>query len=64
MTRTEQEIAVKGQAPVTLVLRQSPHGPIVNDVLGDIAGNTPIAAWWGFLETKNPIPKALPTQPR
>ncbi|KMN17428.1 penicillin acylase family protein [Pseudomonas weihenstephanensis] len=55
MTRTEQEIAVKGQAPVTLVLRQSPHGPIVNDVLGDIAGNTPIAMWWGFLETKNPI---------
>ena len=55
MTRTEQEIAVKGQAPVTLVLRQSPHGPIVNDVLGDIAGNTPIAMWWGFLETKTPI---------
>lgn len=55
MTRTEQEIAVKGQAPVTLVLRQSPHGPIINDVLGDIAGNTPIAMWWGFLETKNPI---------
>ena len=55
MTRTEQEIAVKGESPVTLVLRQSPHGPIVNDVLGDIAGNTPIAMWWGFLETKNPI---------
>lgn len=55
MTRTEQEIAVKGQAPVTLVLRQSPHGPIINDVLGGIAGNTPIAMWWGFLETKNPI---------
>ena len=55
MTRTEQEIAIKGESPVTLVLRQSPHGPIVNDVLGDIAGNTPIAMWWGFLETKNPI---------
>ncbi len=34
MVTSEQQIAVKGQAPVTLVLRQSPHGPIVNDALG------------------------------
>ncbi|WP_201191565.1 penicillin acylase family protein [Pseudomonas fluorescens] len=51
----EQQIAVKGQAPVTLVLRQSPHGPIVNDALGSNAGKTPIAMWWGFLESQNPI---------
>ncbi|MEZ1317584.1 penicillin acylase family protein [Pseudomonas fluorescens] len=51
----EQQIAVKGQAPVTLVLRQSPHGPIVNDALGSSAGKTPIAMWWGFLESQNPI---------
>jgi penicillin amidase len=51
----EQQIAVKGQAPVTLVLRQSPHGPIVNDALGNNAGKTPIAMWWGFLESQNPI---------
>lgn len=55
MTTSEQQIAVKGQAPVTLVLRQSPHGPIVNDALGATAGKTPIAMWWGFLETQNPI---------
>ncbi len=55
MTISEQQIAVKGQVPVTLVLRQSPHGPIVNDVLGATAGKTPIAMWWGFLETQNPI---------
>jgi penicillin amidase len=55
MSTSEQQIAVKGQAPVTLVLRQSPHGPIVNDVLGAAAGKTPIAMWWGFLETQNPI---------
>ena len=55
MTTSEQQIAVKGQAPVTLILRQSPHGPIVNDVLGATAGKTPIAMWWGFLETQNPI---------
>jgi len=59
MTRSEQQIAVKGQAPITLVLRQSPHGPIVNDVLGANAGHTPIAMWWGFLESRNPILEAF-----
>lgn len=55
MTSSEQQIAVKGQAPVPLVLRQSPHGPIVNDALGANVGKTPIAMWWGFLESPNPI---------
>ncbi len=55
LIRSQQQIAVKGQAPVTLELRQSPHGPIINDVLGATAGKTPIAMWWAFLETQNPI---------
>ena len=55
MVNSEQQIAVKGEAPVTLTLRQSPHGPIINDVLGATAGKTPIAMWWAFLETQNPI---------
>ncbi|MHC8413641.1 penicillin acylase family protein [Pseudomonas sp. Hz4] len=55
MVTSEQQIAVKGQAPVTLVLRQSPHGPIVNDALSSSVGKTPIAMWWGFLESQNPI---------
>ncbi|WP_367086120.1 penicillin acylase family protein [Pseudomonas sp. HOU2] len=55
LVSTEQQIAVKGQAAVTLTLRQSPHGPIVNDALGTAAGKTPIAMWWAFLETPNPI---------
>ena len=55
MSSSEQQIAVKGQAPVTLTLRQSPHGPIINDVLGSAAGSTPVAMWWGFLETRDPI---------
>ena len=55
LVTSEQQIAVKGQAPVTLVLRQSPHGPIVNDALGSSVGKTPIAMWWGFLESPNPI---------
>lgn len=53
-TRTEQ-IAVKGAPAVQLTLRRSAHGPIVNDVLGEAAGATPIALWWAFLESENPI---------
>ncbi|EJM61525.1 penicillin acylase family protein [Pseudomonas sp. GM48] len=55
MVTSEQKIAVKGQEPVTLVLRQSPHGPIVNDALSNSVGKTPIAMWWAFLESQNPI---------
>jgi penicillin amidase len=50
-----QQIAVKGEAPVTITLRRSPHGPIINDALGKIAPATPIAMWWSFLESENPI---------
>jgi penicillin amidase len=55
MTSTRQQIAVKGEQPVTLNLRSSPHGPIVNNVLGATAGTAPIAMWWSFLESENPI---------
>ncbi|RMS87376.1 Penicillin amidase protein [Pseudomonas savastanoi] len=55
MKRTEQQIAVKGQAPVTLTLLESPHGPIVNNVMGKNAGQTPIAMWWSFLVSANPV---------
>ncbi|WP_028943845.1 penicillin acylase family protein [Pseudomonas vranovensis] len=52
---TQDSIAVKGEAPISITLRRSPHGPIVNDVIGSHAGPTPIAMWWAFLETDNPI---------
>lgn len=55
LEKVEQHIAVKGQDPATITLRRSPHGPIVNNVLGDTAGATPIAMWWAFLETDNPL---------
>ncbi len=55
LEKTEQTIAVKGEAPVTLTLRRSPHGPIVNSVLGATAGSAPLAMWWAFLETENPV---------
>ena len=50
-------IQVKDAEPVKLTLRSSPHGPIINDALGEnlAASKTPIAMWWAFLETPNPI---------
>jgi penicillin amidase len=50
-----ENIEVKGEDPVTITLRRSPHGPIINDALGKYSGHTPIAMWWAFLETENPI---------
>ena len=51
----EETIAVKGAAAVKLVLRRSAHGPIITDAFGDNFGQTPVAMWWAFLETENPI---------
>ena len=55
LQQTQQQIAVKGEAPGDITLRRSPHGPIVNTVLGENAGPAPIAMWWAFLETENPV---------
>lgn len=57
-SRTET-IKVKGTADVQWTVRQSPHGPIVNDRFKDSLGSTPIAMWWAFLETENPVLEAF-----
>ena len=57
-TRTET-IAVKGAAPVQLKLRRSPHGPIITDAFSENYGKTPVAMWWAFLETENPVLQAF-----
>ncbi|UQY36587.1 penicillin acylase family protein [Pseudomonas fulva] len=59
LQQREEVIRVKDGAPVTLQLRRSPHGPIINDALGDSAGTTPIAMWWTFLESENPLLEAF-----
>lgn len=51
----EELISVKDAEPVRLTIRHSPHGPIINSALGETVGSTPIAMWWAFLETENPI---------
>ncbi|MCZ4324277.1 penicillin acylase family protein [Pseudomonas anguilliseptica] len=51
----EELISVKDAEPVRLTIRRSPNGPIINSALGETVGSTPIAMWWAFLETENPI---------
>lgn len=57
-SRTET-IKVKGQEDVQLALRRSPHGPIISDAFKESFGTTPIAMWWAFLETENPVMDAF-----
>ena len=52
-------IAIKGQAPEELTLYSSDFGPIINAALGEEMPDTPIAMWWAFLETENPILEAF-----
>jgi len=54
----DETILVKGAAPIKLTLRRSPHGPIITDVFKDSLGTTPVAMWWAFLETENPLLEA------
>ena len=55
----EETILVKGAAPIKLTLRRSPHGPIITDAYPALLGKTPVAMWWAFLETENPILDAI-----
>ncbi len=57
-TRLET-IKVKGAPDVQLPLRRSPHGPIITDAFKGTLGPTPIAMWWAFLETDNPVLEAF-----
>ena len=56
---TNETIKVKGAPDVVLALRRGPHGPIVTDAFRENYGQTPVAMWWAFLETENPIFEAL-----
>ena len=55
----EETLKVKGAEPIKLVLRSSKHGPIINDALDKSVGKAPIAMWWAFLETENPVMEAF-----
>jgi penicillin amidase len=47
----EEQIPVKGQDPIKFEIRESVHGPIMNNVLPEIAKITsnPVASWWVYI---------------
>lgn len=55
LVSTEEIIKVKDRKPVKLTLQRSPHGPIISSAFRDTLGDAPVAMWWTFLETDNPI---------
>jgi len=55
MTSRQETLKVKGQPDQVLTLRRSPHGPIINDAIPGDRGERPVAMWWAFLETENPV---------
>ena len=55
MSSRQEVLKVKGQPDQILTLRRSPHGPIINDAVPGDKGERPIAMWWAFLETENPV---------
>ncbi|MDD5030730.1 MAG: penicillin acylase family protein [Rhodoferax sp.] len=62
--QTSQEIIkVKGTMPVKLTLQRSPHGPIITRAftqeLNYASADAPVAMWWTFLETDNPLLEAF-----
>ncbi len=59
MQQHTENIKVKGAPDTVLTLRRGPHGPIITDAFKEDYGTTPIAMWWAFLETENPILEAL-----
>ncbi len=56
---TQELIAVKGQAPMPITLRRSPHGPLITDVFRPVLSQQAVALWWTFLESDNPLLNAF-----
>lgn len=59
MQGRDERIAVKDAEPVSFTLRRSPYGPVINQAFADSLGKTPVALWWTFLQTDNPILEAF-----
>ncbi len=57
-TRSET-IAVKDQEPLTLTLQRSPYGPVINQAFPDSLGKNPVALWWTFFDSDNPLLEAF-----
>ena len=56
MTKRTETVQVKGEDPFVFEVKETRHGPLVNEVLKDLPTDKPVSAWWVY--TKFPL-KAL-----
>ncbi|UJP64117.1 penicillin acylase family protein [Mongoliitalea daihaiensis] len=61
LTVREELIPVKGTDPVAITIRESIHGPIMNEVVPEIARLTanPVASWWVYVLEPSKAMEAL-----
>ena len=50
---SQQIIKVKGMPDVSMRVKKSRHGPVMNSLLDDSSEDTSLALWWVFLELEN-----------
>ncbi|QBN18695.1 penicillin acylase family protein [Flavobacterium nackdongense] len=58
-TIRQETIKIKDSSDLVLEVRETQHGPIVNDVLDGIKGTKPVAMSWIYTQQKNQILEAV-----
>jgi len=58
-TTSIKTIKVKDSEDVVFEVKNTRHGPIVNDVFGTISGKNPIAMYWIYTQVENKIGDAI-----
>ena len=59
--KSEKSINIKDKNPVTITIKKTRHGPIINSVIDNISTNEPIAMWWMYTQFTNDVLNALYT---
>nr|WP_299385495.1 penicillin acylase family protein [Allomuricauda sp.] len=54
-----KEIKVKDAKPVTLTIRKTRHGPLMNNIAKQIEGETPVAMSWVYTQRENKVLDAV-----
>lgn len=58
-TKKSKRILVKDSTAVSVTLKSSLHGPIVNEILEGVDGKQPVAMSWVYLQQPNPLIEAV-----
>lgn len=58
-TIRKKTIKVKDSSDVVLEVRETQHGPVMNDILDGIKGTKPVAMYWIYTQQKNEMLEAV-----